>query len=103
MTDSNIVEFKAKSNPLPHAKQPFMCPDCEAEIVKVAEAGRDGQHIQYCEENYVFAVVTVRMATILQYDLVGPILKSEAAKIADQYAAQYRELGLVASNRGDFN
>jgi hypothetical protein len=48
-------------------------------------------------------VVTVRMATILQYDLVGPILKSDAAKLADQYAAQYRELGLVASNREDFN
>ena len=74
MSDSKILEFKAKSNPLPHAKQPVLCESCQAEIEKVAVAGGDGQHIQYCDHNYVFAVATVRMATVLQYDLVGPIL-----------------------------
>jgi hypothetical protein len=78
-----------------HAKQPQLCPDCEAVAHALAEAGPpDDVVLKRCPHNAVIAVGSKQGKTLVHWHVEGPLTDEQADAVGARVLLAFAAAGM---------
>lgn len=85
---------------IPHSKPPQVCQQCLEIILADTDRAPDADHVAYCPENLTFITARVRAGTLCQWDLIAPMLPSDAAEMKKNMSEHARLNGIPVLRPG---